>query len=93
MVAVLVGDENVVGLRELGGIVGGLAQSGDRVHLDGQAVVVDFERAVLDEGDGERLAAPGLEGLHLVAGGALRHRFVEALEAVSAGNQAEEGKE
>ena len=93
MVAVLVGDEDEVGLRELGGVVGGLAQSGDRVHLDGQAVVVNLERAVLDEGDGERLAALGLEGFHLVAGGALGHCFVKGLLAVSAGNKAQEGEE
>lgn len=92
VVAVLVGDEDEVGLREFGGVVGGLAQAGDRIDLDGQSVVEDLQRSVLDEGEADGLAALGLEGFHLVANGALGYRFVEGFPAVPAGGQAQQGK-
>ena len=94
VVAVLVGDEDEVRLREFGGVVRRLAETGDRVDLDGQAVVGDFERAVLDEGDGDLLAAGGAEGFHFVTGvGQLRGADDEALRGVRAGEQAQEGEE
>ena len=68
VVLVLMGDEDDVGLGELG-VVGDWCDAGaHRVDLDLRAVVVDFDTGVLDACDGDFLAALGGELIHLLGG-------------------------
>ena len=72
MVPVLVGDEDDVGFREFRRIVGRLSVSVDRIDLDGQSVIGDFQGAMLDQGDTDRFAAVRREGFRFIGGRAFR---------------------
>ena len=66
MVLVLVRHQDDIGLGELHRVVRMLAVLAHRVDLDGQAIVCNFQRAMLDEGDPHGFAAVGPEGFHLI---------------------------
>ena len=87
VVAVLVGDQDDIGLRELRGVVGRDAEAAYWVDVDGQALVHDLQRAVLDEGDADGKAAVGEEGLDSV----LRDGLAGGLPAFDAADEVADG--
>ena len=60
-------DQYNVCLREFRCIVRRLAVAGYRVYLNRKALIADFQRGVLDEGDGERFAGSRLEAFHVIS--------------------------
>ncbi len=60
-------NEDGIGPRELRGIIrNAVTQFAHRVHLDGQALVADFQAGVLDKGYLHRLPRRGEEALDLI---------------------------